>query len=370
MENGLRVLKHLGLLDEIVAAGAPVVSYNMHKIDGQLVASFKVINKDDLITVNILRSSITRIIYTALNKEGVFLKYDKHLTGIEQPTDGSLGVKATFRDGTFAHGDILIGADGVHSGVRSILFPDRKPFKSGFVGYFGVTEYSDEFNWPSRALNFFTNNVAGKSGYIMRTSDARIHWAIYEAKQEDISHDHWESLYDLDAEAARIAALARSWQLGPAFEPMIRKSIRIIPMTIWDLETLPTWHRGNCVLVGDAAHAMVPFVGQGASVSLEDVDVLTALLQRLPSDPRRAFELFQEARYPRAKKIAESARTQGKRQYATSPFSTFVGLSFLRLFAFIARVTNTSLNPEEVLAYDGYDVVRQLIIKKGLLDNK
>ncbi|KAI9333929.1 hypothetical protein DFJ73DRAFT_764221 [Zopfochytrium polystomum] len=369
MENGLRVLRHLGLLDEVVAAGAAVERIEMRKISSELIASFPVVNHDGLTTVNILRTSITRAISAALNREGIFIKTDKHLVGIEQPPEGSgaLGVRAIFRDGTVAVGDILIGADGVHSGVRGILFPDVKPFKSGFVGYLGVSEYDEAFNWPSRALTFFTDSVAGKSAMIMRASEQRMHWALYETVQSEISHDDWEPYYDLEAESKRIAEMARAWNMGEAIMPMIHRSVRIVPLTIYDLETAPQWHKGNCVLVGDAVHAMVPFIGQGASVALEDVDVLTALLLRLSDRPRLAFELFQEARYARCKKIVENARLQGKRQYASSTVGSAIGNGFLKLFAFIARVRNANLNPDDMLTYDGYEAVRLLLLKKGII---
>ncbi|KAI9333930.1 hypothetical protein DFJ73DRAFT_963046 [Zopfochytrium polystomum] len=367
MENGLRVFRRLGLLDRIVAAGTPCDRYDMCKINGDLVASFPVHNKEDLVTVNILRSAITRTVYAALRDEGVRIQTGKQLVAIDQTDDGVGSVTATFKDGTSARGDILVGADGVHSAVRRLLFPqpERQPFKSGFVGYLGVGEYRAEYDWPSKALHFFTDNVAGKSGMLMRASETEVHWALYETRAEDVSHDDWQPLYDLDAESARLAALTEKWGLNASFVKMVRGSSRIIPLTIYDLHTLPEWHRGNCVLVGDAAHAMVPFLGQGSSIALEDTDVLAKLLARFPADPRTAFALYQEARYERAKAVAEGARLQGQRQYDMSPVGAVIGHVVLRVFAFVAWATGGNLSSEQVLGYDGHQAVDALLKKKG-----
>ncbi|KAI9325557.1 hypothetical protein DFJ73DRAFT_912730 [Zopfochytrium polystomum] len=365
-ENGMRVLRHLGLHDDAVLAGNRCDRYEMSKITGDPIAKFAVVNSGDLVTINILRTSLSRIIKNALVNEGVLLHSNKLLVGIEQPTDGSLGVKAKFKDGSVAFGDILIGADGVHSGVRSVLFSDRVPAKTGFVGYLGFTDYDPSFRWDSRGLHFFTDNVAGKSGMLMRASESQLHWVLYEIRQNEISHDDWQPLFDFHAERERIADLARKWCLPPVFQQLILGAREIIPLTIYDLETLPQWWKHNCVLIGGAKHAMLPFMGQACSTGLEDAEVLAALLHQLPADdPRVAFQLYQEARYARVKKIAEAARAQGKRLYAMSPIGAKIGHLVLKSIAMFAAARGSNLNSEEILAYDGLEAVQEILFRKG-----
>ncbi|KXS16405.1 FAD/NAD(P)-binding domain-containing protein [Gonapodya prolifera JEL478] len=192
MENGLRVFRRLGLLDSIVAAGTPVLSYDM---------------------LNILRCNISRALFTALSKEGVQLQPNKKLVSITQPDPAAhtLGVTAVFSDGTQTSGDILIAADGVHSTVRSILFPDVRPVKTGFVGYLGVSEYDTDVTpaiCPTSSLTFLTNNTAGKSAMIMPSAPRSVHWAMYETSPADIAYDGWTSVTDVPGEAARLSAMA------------------------------------------------------------------------------------------------------------------------------------------------------------------
>ncbi|KAI9327120.1 hypothetical protein DFJ73DRAFT_905819 [Zopfochytrium polystomum] len=302
-ENGLRILKRWGLLDDVLRAGNRCDRYDMRKINGGPPSPRSQTTPagvdGDLATITILRTALSRILTNA------FL-----LVGIEQPTDGSLGVKAKFRDGSVAYGDILIGADGVHSGVRRCLFPTRTPTKSGFVGFSGVVDDGpSSSSYPTRNLTFHTDNVAGKSGLIMRVSESQLFWV-----------NDWKPLFDLRAERNRVADLAESWGLPDPLQ--------------------------NCVLVGAAKHAMLPFLGQACSVALEDAQVLAELLNRVPGgDPRTAFQMYQDLRYARVRKIAEGARAAGRRMYATSPIGAKVGHLVLKSYAVLVSLTGGNLTP-------------------------
>ncbi|KAI9325565.1 hypothetical protein DFJ73DRAFT_208737 [Zopfochytrium polystomum] len=374
-ENDLRILKRWGLLDDVLRAGNRCDRYDMRKINGDPIASFP--NNPagvdgDLATITILRTALSRILTNAFVREGGYVHSDKLLVGIEQPTDGSLGVKAKFRDGSVAYGDILIGADGVHSGVRRCLFPTRTPTKSGFVGFSGVVDDGpSSSSYPTRNLSFHTDNVAGKSGLIMRVSESQLFWVMYELKQDLIAHDDWKPLFDLRAERNRVADLAESWGLPDPLCGMIRCSKELIPMTLHDMDTpLPLWWSQNCVLVGAAKHAMLPFLGQACSVALEDAEVLAELLNRVPGgDPRTPFQMYQDLRYARVRKIAEGARAAGRRMYATSPIGAKVGHLVLKSYAVLVSLTGGNLTPEEILAYDGREAVFDLLYRRGYLDN-
>ncbi|KAJ1561500.1 hypothetical protein HK405_003738, partial [Cladochytrium tenue] len=76
----------------------------------------------------------------------------KLLVDVRQPEDGSLGVTSIFDDGTSATGDVLVGADGVHSAVRRLILPVSKANYSENVGYIGVSAVSQDYSWTSRTL--------------------------------------------------------------------------------------------------------------------------------------------------------------------------------------------------------------------------
>jgi 2-polyprenyl-6-methoxyphenol hydroxylase-like FAD-dependent oxidoreductase len=89
---------------------------------------------------------------------------------------------------------------------------------------------------------------------------------------------------------------------------------------IYDLPTLPAWHRGPVCLIGDAAHATSPHAGQGASLALEDAIVLARCLRDIP-DLERAFTAFESQRRARVEKLVREARRQGRRKAAANPLS-------------------------------------------------
>ncbi|KAJ1547876.1 hypothetical protein HK405_004728 [Cladochytrium tenue] len=366
--NSLRVLNRLGLYDELAEKSTRLEDMDMRTFSGRLIATFKMGKMDSFGSLDVLRSTLAKISTSALNKEGVNVVVGKRLVGVQQSSDGALGVTAHFEDGTSAQGDILIGADGIHSATRAaILPPGTIPVKSDFVGYIGISEHSPDIGFDSKALTFQLDNSSGRSTWIARSSDSRVLWCMFETKPGDIAqNDTWDSVEDLSAEKVRMTDMAKRWGLPDWFERMIAKSVRIMPVRFSYLEPLPSWHAGNCVLIGDAAHAMMPFVGQGAGTSIEDTEILAALLTKFPSDPRRAFALFEELQRPRVEKIAKTSVDMGKNMHSTSPVAGFIGRSILRFSAFVLNTTGVNLNSAGLPDHDTEKALNEFLKAKGL----
>ncbi|KAI9348988.1 hypothetical protein DFJ73DRAFT_834564, partial [Zopfochytrium polystomum] len=350
-ENGMRAIKHLGLLEDVVREGNHCDRHEIRDFAGNLVAAFPTAgNGADLFTVTIKRTALIRILTNALAKEGVYVHTDKLLVDIEEPPiPGSLGVKAKFKDGTVAYGDILIGADGIHSGVRKVLFPNRNPSPIGFIGYYGITDLDPVSGvaWESHALHYYTDNANAKSCLLYRTSDTQIKWLVMELKPSEIvSHDSWQPWFDLYQK-----------------RPLIRGAREIFPTTIYDMELLPQWYRGNCVMIGCAKHVMPPFLGHVSNVVLEDAEVLSALINRMPSDPRKAFRLYQESRHHRVARIAEAVRTHGRRHYSTSKFAAKMGKMMLK----IVSAVGGPMSSDEIMSYDGQAAVVEILFRHGYI---
>ena len=89
---------------------------------------------------------------------------------------------------------------------------------------------------------------------------------------------------------------------------LIARTSNIIAHNIFDVRSLPRWHDGRVILIGDAAHAVSPNAGQGASLALEDAMYLAKLLRDCPGDYRTAFERFEQARKPRVERIVAAGR--------------------------------------------------------------
>ena len=84
----------------------------------------------------------------------------------------------------------------------------------------------------------------------------------------------------------------------------------------WHIVSLPAWHRGAVCLLGDAAHAIGPHVGQGAALALEDAFVLAKCLRDIP-DVSRAFSAFEHMRRPRVEPVVKQSRRTGQQKAPT-----------------------------------------------------
>ncbi|KAJ1549383.1 hypothetical protein HK405_004384 [Cladochytrium tenue] len=340
----------------LIACSTPLRRCDFRRFNDDLIAGFDFPpSKDGLPSLDVLRSSLTRITSQALNAEGVRTKTGKRLMRIEQPTDGSLGVTAFFEDGSTARGDILVGADGVHSATRAAIFPGTQATKSDFVGYLGVSELTEDVEWNVDSLMFHLDNNSGRSTWVARSSPSRALWCLFETKPGEFSHDSWEPVADLEGTKIQMVDMAKKWKLPEWLFRLIMKSIRITPVTFCYIDPLPTWHKGNVVLIGDACHAMLPFAGQGAAMGIEDAEALATILSKLQDKPREAFTLYEEVRRPRISLARKAAADNTKTMHSTSAVTAAVGRFALRLFAWVKNKLGVDLLPG-ASAFSDYDV--------------
>lgn len=89
---------------------------------------------------------------------------------------------------------------------------------------------------------------------------------------------------------------------------------------LYDRDPIPQWSKGRATLLGDAAHPMLPYLGQGVCQAIEDGCVLSAALSSMPDDPPGALEVYERARRPRASRIVLAARAQGVYNHLSSPY--------------------------------------------------
>jgi 2-polyprenyl-6-methoxyphenol hydroxylase-like FAD-dependent oxidoreductase len=214
-------------------------------------------------------------------------------------------VVAHFAEGHTAEGDFLIGADGIHSRVRAAIAPEATPPQyTGLLNIGGIvrgttlpaTPDTMEMVWGRRA--FF--------GYTIRPNGDAWWFANLGQPEEPGRH-----------ELAAITTLEWQRRLHPLFAadpPFIRSLIdqtgTIEATPIHDLPTLPRWHRGRIGLLGDAAHAVSPSAGQGASLAMEDALMLAHCLREARA-PQPALARYEQARRSRAERIVAEGRRRG-----------------------------------------------------------
>ncbi|PVH78455.1 FAD/NAD(P)-binding domain-containing protein [Cadophora sp. DSE1049] len=253
---------------------------------------------------------------------GGVLKIGKRLEKIEED---ERGISMTFKDGSVERADVVIGCDGVHSVVRKYLLgadhPAVEPKCHDSWEWIGRNVPAEEVKELNPDLLTYVPILCGHGGYMnaipthlgktlnvtvvqsskqFKLADGTTNGNLEEDKTEQFAEKdfaHWTK------DARDILTLALR---NPTFD-----------WRLADHDHAPFYPRGNICMIGDAAHATMPFNGQGAAQSIEDAAMLTALFEHVTElgDVEKAFAVYDEMRRPRTQKVVELSRAFG-RMYA------------------------------------------------------
>jgi 2-polyprenyl-6-methoxyphenol hydroxylase-like FAD-dependent oxidoreductase len=219
-------------------------------------------------------------------------------TGLASLSADDRGVTATFVDGTDARGDVLIGADGLRSRVREFVSPGPAPRYLGCGSVRGLAPRS-----PLR--HGFLTQGPGLQIFAARLRDGAMYWAATINAPEG----EWTAPGREEARA-RLARRVRDWH-HPVPEMVAGTPVEDIVLTdTYDLPVPERWAAGRVVLIGDAAHPMAPFLGQGANAALEDAATLVRLLASAAPDV--AIGSFTNARHDRVRRMVAMSRRLGR----------------------------------------------------------
>jgi FAD-dependent urate hydroxylase len=262
---------------------------------------------DGTVSECVRRSDLQRVLREEALARGVTIRYGKRLERLEH---GVGSVTARFADGTQEAGDILIGADGIHSRTRQLIQPDAPP--PVYTGQISVGGYSRLPDLePTSGSQQFVFGRRGFFGYLVRDG-GEVWWFANAA-------------HPVSSTAELAAVPPERWRqrmldLFSDDLPVIRRIVaassdRIGAHPVFDIPTSRRWSRGPVVLVGDAVHATSPSAGQGASLAIEDAVVLAKCLRDIP-EPARAFARYERLRRERVEKVVAYARKRGSNKTA------------------------------------------------------
>src|SRR5689334_10407418 len=264
--NGMRVLHALDLAERIAAAGAPANEFLFRNHHGRQLGLIRL--RRAQFGVTILRAAFHRVLLEETERRGVPIHYGKRLCRIDERPDA---IVAHFEDGSMAEGDVLLAADGVHSRVRALAMPAHAAAR--YTGMIGVGGFADSASAsPSDPADIhrltFTVGPRLQFGYAtVSYPDLRWGWWSHLPQPTELTRQALQGISD-DQMRARVRAAFRGWH--DPIEALISTTSTIMRTAIYDVPPLPSWHRGRMMLLGDAAHAMSPAGGQGASLALED----------------------------------------------------------------------------------------------------
>ncbi|HSX01737.1 MAG TPA: NAD(P)/FAD-dependent oxidoreductase [Candidatus Saccharimonadia bacterium] len=315
--NGMNVLAELGLAEKIKSQAAPLERLHFRNQAGKRLAetSSGTIEKYGYTSMALHRSALLELVLDEADRQGVEFEYEKRLTGY---TEQDNQVVAHFEDGSTATGDYIIGADGIHSKVRSVMLPNGPgPEYTGHVAIGGFVDehyraWDDSGDVKKTVLTF---GPEGSFGYCNMSAGLPQWgwWSTYGQAKEPTKAE----LDALTDDKLKQMLLKRHADWVAPVKDFINHSVLMIKTPIFDVPPLPTWHVGRAVLIGDAAHAMSPHAGQGASMALEDAMYLAKMLRDYPFE--QAVERYQSARKDRAEKVCKTGRDNAARQVDATP---------------------------------------------------
>jgi 2-polyprenyl-6-methoxyphenol hydroxylase-like FAD-dependent oxidoreductase len=333
--NGLDALDAIGALDLIKQHGVPTRQNILLDANGRRlgVAGLGTPLPDGTVAQTMKRATLTRVLLGEAIRRGIRVEFDRRLVGAG--VDASGAVTATFDDGSRESGDLLVGADGIHSAVRGIIDPSAPSGRFvGLTNFGGVTRGAN-LDVEHQAWHMIFGRRAF-FGYI-GGSNGDVVWFV-NWPRDPIERDEHASTSNA-AWQEQLTELFRD-DRGPAIDLIRAGELELAADNTYDLGHVPVWHRGPIVIIGDAAHAPSPTSGQGASMAAEDGVILAKALRDLPSIPE-ALAAYEKERRPRVERIVAFG-ARGSSAKVPGGVGRIVRDAFLRLvFRFL--VTERSM---------------------------
>ncbi|MCU5772429.1 FAD-dependent urate hydroxylase HpxO [Erwiniaceae bacterium BAC15a-03b] len=310
--NGVKCLNYLGMKESLRALGGPMhyMAYNEYQ-QGQTLTRFSM---DPLIKsvgerpYPVARAELQAMLLDSYGRDAV--QFGKRVTAVEQSTSG---VTAFFEDGSEAHGDLLIAADGTHSVVRQhVLGYQAERRYAGYVNWNGLVEI-DESIAPADQWTTFVGE--GKRVSLMPVSGNRFYFFFDVPLPQGLAEDRSTVRADLQRYFSGWAPQVQ--QLIASINPGTTNRIEI-----HDIEPFMSLVKGRVALLGDAAHSTTPDIGQGGCAAMEDAVVLATALQTHSLGIEDALLRYQQKRVGRVTDLVLKARkrcdvTHGKEMAVT-----------------------------------------------------
>ena len=291
--NATRVLKSLGVLDEVVEAGDTVSQFNLWRPDGRLIFSFPMAGFETP-AVCVHRATLHRAL-----RNGIPASCLRPNRTIGEFSQSSERVHVRFTDGSEDAAEGLIAADGIHSTVRAQLHGRSRPSYRGYCIWRGIAPVVP--GWTTGHIGETWG--AGCRFGILPIGQGRVCW--YATRNSDQGRPDGAG-----GRKAEVYELFKDWH---GIIPSLIESTdpnNVLRNDAQDRAPLGTWGRGAVTLLGDAAHPMTPNVGQGACMAIEDAACLAKCLLA-SGNVAQALRSYEALRAPRTAFVARQSRRIG-----------------------------------------------------------
>lgn len=296
--NAIKALEKLGIAQKVIAKGNKVVSLQVLDEEGRIIRDHNTTllpaaERGENLVIH--RADLHEVLLQQIDSKSLVLgKRCIHI--VQKDREASI----YFADQTRAEADLVIAADGIHSAIRQQLLPESRPRFAGYTCWRAVIDN------PSVAINTMVSAETwsryGRMG-ISPLPNNKIYWYACIKTTPQNQEMRRMTPTKLAARFANLPAHLAEVLSATASEQLIWNDIH-------DIKPLKHFAYGNILLLGDAAHATTPNMGQGACLAIEDALVLQQCLQKSP-DLQQAMAIYQKRRIARTKKVMRLSRLLG-----------------------------------------------------------
>jgi salicylate hydroxylase len=301
--NAVRQMERVGLgpaLEKWGARVGPKSQYFRH--DGAPIAPVQVTDASGWnATFGMHRADLVDFLAAAL-PAGV-VRCGHRAVGFEEA--GGMA-RVRFANGALAEADVVVGADGIHSELRPHVFPPSEPVFHGTVAYRGLVGRERLRDWPMDRWQMWAGPAKHFLVFPVRHGEMVNYVGFVPADRA--MKESWSAPGDPDT----LRSEFEGWDAR--IGSVLAQVDTCFRWALYDREPLPTWSKGRLTLLGDAAHPMLPHLGQGANQSIEDGMALATILSQIDNDAVPAALLaYERLRRERVADVQLGARRHGLR---------------------------------------------------------
>ncbi|MDB5899945.1 MAG: 2-polyprenyl-6-methoxyphenol hydroxylase [Ramlibacter sp.] len=304
--NSLRQMERVGLGDALARVGAKVgAGSEYYRMDGSVVG--KILTTDSSGwngMYGMHRADILKVLADALPASAIHTGH--RCVGFSQD---EASAHLAFENGNVAHADVVIAADGINSVLQKYVVEPSAPEYAGCRAYRGLLPADKLPEWRGEAHQVWMGD--GKHFMVFPVRGGELLNYVGFVPTTSQTAESWSAVGDRDELAASFAG----WD--PRVTCLLEKVETCFWWGLYDRKPLGNWVNGRLALLGDAAHPMLPHLGQGANQAIEDGTALAVILQACAQEAsfsvEQALKRYQELRQPRTSMVQAEARKNGLR---------------------------------------------------------
>jgi 2-polyprenyl-6-methoxyphenol hydroxylase-like FAD-dependent oxidoreductase len=322
------VAHQMGLLPQLQAASTEMEGLAFVSGDGRRRRWFNVRALREIVGsgwLEVPRSDLSKILYDA-TKDNVEYIFGDSIAAIQEDNEG---VEVTFESGSRRRFDLVVGADGLHSVVRKLVFGDEAQFERYLGYYVGVFSTDNTLKLDHQAVTY---NVPGKNVSVTSAKDSRKALVYLVFKQDEkLEVDYRDTNRQKEVLSAAFADLG--WEV-----PGLLEKMHSAPDFYFDAVSqiqMEPWSRGRVVLLGDAGYCPSLLSGQGSGLAMVGAYVLAGELKAAAGDYASAFKGYEKEFKPLVEKGQRRAGSGAKFLIPETPFGIGMRNALFQLFSLV-----------------------------------